>query len=194
MEYLIHATRSFDSPNIAWWDGAVSKENLDSLQSLAASSTFKAVVGSGENSKVDSEVRRSTVVWLTYDEAPELYSILGTVVEELNADFFKYDLTGFKEKIQLSNYRAEDRGTYGWHLDRGGNVSRKLSLTMQLSGPEEYEGGELQLNFGGKEPLSVPKKRGLITVFPSWAIHRVSPVTSGSRQSLVAWLSGPEFK
>lgn len=195
MEYLIHPTRGYESPNVAWWEGAVTEKNLDSLQRAAASSTFKAVVGSGEKSRVDSKIRRSTIVWLSYDEAPELYSILGHVVEELNADFFRYDLTGFKEKIQLSNYSSEDRGTYSWHMDRGGKaVSRKLSLVMQLSDPNSYEGGELQLNFGGDDPLVIPKKRGLITVFPSWAIHRVSPVISGSRQSLVAWIAGPEFK
>ena len=154
----------------------------------------KAVVGNGEATSVNLEIRRSTIKWLSYQDATQLYSILGRVVEDLNADFFRYDLSGFKEQLQLTNYSSDDQGTYHWHMDKGGSVSRKLSLSLQLSDPDSYEGGELQLNFGGKEPIVVPKKKGLITVFPSWAIHQVTPVTSGSRQSLVGWVAGPNFK
>ena len=83
---------------------------------------------------------------------------------------------------------------YGWHQDFGGLLSRKLSLVMQLSDPEEYEGGELQIMVGGEKPISINKQKGLVVVFPSWAVHQVTPVTKGLRQSLVAWVSGPNFR
>lgn len=196
MEYPIYPTKGFDSPNVAWWDNAISEENLDSLRLLAMKSEIKAVIGSGNggNGSVNQEIRRSTVMWLSYQDAMELYSILGQVVENLNADFFRYDITGFQEKLQLTNYSSEDQGTYDWHMDKGGKVCRKISLSLQLSDPDSYEGGQLEINLGGKEPVIIPKKKGLISVFPSWAVHRVSPVTSGSRQSLVAWVSGPNFR
>jgi PKHD-type hydroxylase len=66
-------------------------------------------------------------------------------------------------------------------------------MVVQLSDPREYEGGELQI-LNRKEPTSMEKKRGLITVFPAWTLHQVTPVTKGTRQTLVAWISGPEFK
>jgi PKHD-type hydroxylase len=72
-------------------------------------------------------------------------------------------------------------------------ISRKLSIVLQLSDPSEYEGGELQI-LTRKEPTSMQKKRGLITVFPAWTLHQVTPVIKGTRQTLVAWISGPAFK
>jgi PKHD-type hydroxylase len=82
---------------------------------------------------------------------------------------------------------------YGWHQDYGAKVSRKLSLTVQLTDPSEYEGGNLQIMTTGT-PVNARKQRGLIVAFPSYVLHQVTPVTQGSRQSLVAWVSGPAFK
>jgi PKHD-type hydroxylase len=194
LEYPIYSTKASSSHDIAWWEGAISEENLESLRILAMESKERGVVGDGAEGSVNSEIRRSTVTWLSYDDARELYRVLGKVVEDLNAEFFRYDLSGFKEKLQLTNYSSEDQGTYDWHMDKGHDVTRKLSLVLQLSDPNDYEGGQLEFNFGGKEPLVIAKRKGLINVFPSWAIHRVTPVTSGSRQSLVAWISGPSLK
>jgi PKHD-type hydroxylase len=82
---------------------------------------------------------------------------------------------------------------YGWHQDYGGEISRKLSLVLQLSDPSEYEGGNLQVKTSS-EPQTVKKQRGFIAAFPSYVLHQVTPVTKGNRQSLVAWVSGPQFK
>ena len=65
------------------------------------------------------------------------------------------------------------------------------NIVVTLS--DEYEGGELQ-TFTQPEPQAVDKKRGLIAAFPSWALHRVTPVTSGVRRTLVVWVAGPQFK
>jgi PKHD-type hydroxylase len=64
---------------------------------------------------------------------------------------------------------------------------------LQLSDPSQYEGGNLQVMTGG-EPTNVSKQRGLIAVFPAYTLHQVTPVTQGTRQSLVAWISGPPFR
>jgi PKHD-type hydroxylase len=82
---------------------------------------------------------------------------------------------------------------YGWHQDYGAEISRKLSIAVQLTDPSEYEGGNLQVKTSS-EPQNVRKQRGLITIFPSYVLHQVTPVTQGSRQSLVAWVSGPAFR
>jgi PKHD-type hydroxylase len=80
------------------------------------------------------------------------------------------------------------------HIDKIFNSTvRKLSLTIQLSSPEDYEGGELALKFGAKANL-MPKDLGKMVVFPSYVLHEVRPVTKGTRYSLVAWVTGKPFK
>ena len=64
---------------------------------------------------------------------------------------------------------------------------------LQLTCPSQYEGGNLEILTSG-EAVKMPKERGLIVVFPAWTLHQVTPVTKGHRQSLVAWVSGPNFK
>jgi PKHD-type hydroxylase len=82
---------------------------------------------------------------------------------------------------------------YAWHQDYGSQISRKLSLVLQLTDPSRYEGGNLQ-TMTSQDVNTVRKQRGLITAFPSFTLHQVTPVTQGSRQSMVAWVSGPAFK
>ena len=99
--------------------------------------------------------------------------------------------------MQLTNYDSEEQGMYGWHVDMGGHTDRpcrKLSIVLQLSDPVEYEGGVLELQPSGANIVRMRKQRGLIIAFPSWTLHQVTPVTQGSRQSLVAWITGPAFK
>ena len=115
------------------------------------------------------------------------------IVAKMNAQHFRFDITGFGEKLQLTNYDQSENGMYGWHQDYGTGISRKMSMAMQLTDPAEYEGGNLQIMTTG-DPVNVRKQRGLVAVFPSYVLHQVTPVTQGSRQSLVAWVSGPPFK
>ncbi len=101
---------------------------------------------------------------------------------------------------------------YGWHTDSSGwyyekekqnGLIRKLSVTVSLSDPEDYEGGLLEFDTriqdepNGKSNI-VPCKqilpKGSICVFPSFTHHRVSPVTKGKRLSLVQWNLGPEWR
>jgi len=70
---------------------------------------------------------------------------------------------------------------------------RKLSVVIQLSDPSEYDGGNLQFMLGN-ESENAKKEKGMLYAFPSWVLHRVTPVTEGTRRSLVIWLSGPKFK
>ena len=71
---------------------------------------------------------------------------------------------------------------------------RKLSMTVQLTDPTEYEGGDFHLD-DSVEPLpSFSKDKGSVLIFPSYINHKVSPVTKGIRRSLVAWFSGPRWR
>ena len=179
----------------AWWDGAFTNEQLDWLQEQAKKAEEIGCVGGGGEGKNNSDVRRSQLNWLSKDKESEwVFKSLSHVASQLNANYFGFDLTGFGEAIQLTNYHEEYQGTYKWHQDFGGSgPSRKLSMVLQLSDPKEYEGGELQI-LTGSNPVAIEKKRGLITVFPSWTLHQVTPVIKGTRQTLVTWVSGPNFK
>ena len=77
--------------------------------------------------------------------------------------------------------------------DVGGTINyRKLSITVQLSDPSDYEGGDLQFLIT-REPVTAKREKGNAIVFPSFMIHQVKPVTKGVRYSLVCWCSGPAF-
>jgi PKHD-type hydroxylase len=179
----------------AWWEGAFTDQELDWLQQKAKEAMQEAEVGSAVSKVVNEDIRRSELSWLHKNEETSwVFRKLSHVVSSLNADYFEFDLTGFGEALQLTNYHETRQGMYTWHQDFGGTgVSRKLSLVLQLSDPSEYEGGELQI-LTRKEPTSIQKKRGLITVFPAWTLHQVTPVIKGTRQTLVTWVSGPSFK
>jgi PKHD-type hydroxylase len=80
-------------------------------------------------------------------------------------------------------------------VDHGADMPdpRKLSLSIQLSDPAAYEGCELELSFGDGIKTA-PRKRGTVVAFASYVLHRVTPITAGTRKSLVVWVSGPEFR
>ena len=190
MEYIL-TPHSRGIPPYVWWEGAFTEQELNVLQLQAKNSKQHARIGGGVS---NSEIRRSQVSWIhNTNETVWVFRKLAQIVSKLNSDCFGFDLTGFGEGLQLTNYDESENGMYGWHVDYGGMISRKLSLVLQLTDPSEYEGGNLQLHTG-QNPISVKKQRGLIALFPSYVVHQVTPVTQGSRQSLVAWISGPSFK
>ena len=194
MQHLL-TPYSNGTPPFVRWEGGFEEQELDWLQQEAKSAQSRATVGRASADYDVSHIRRSNVKWIRKDSETEgLFRKLGHIVSSLNAQFYKFDLTGFGEALQLTNYDCSE-GMYGWHQDYGsvGAPSRKLSLVLQLTDPSEYEGGNLQIMTSG-EPINVHKQRGLVTVFPSYIVHQVTPVTQGSRQSLVAWITGPEFR
>jgi len=189
MQYLL-TPHALPVEPCVWWDGAFTNQELDWLQDQARNSVQQAVVGSG----VNTNIRRSQVTWLSnMQDTKWVFDKFADVAAKINAQYYRFDIVGFGEQLQLTNYDQSENGMYGWHVDYGTGVSRKLSMAMQLTDPSEYEGGNLQIMTSGK-PQTIRKQRGLIAVFPSYVLHQVTPVTQGSRQSLVAWVSGPAFK
>jgi len=193
MQYVMTPAGNKIEPFV-WWDGAFTQAELDWLQEKAKNAKQDAYVGDVNGGGVHKDVRRSQVSWLENNaESTWVFRKLSEVGATLNAQHYRFDLTGFGEMLQLTNYNQSEHGMYGWHQDFGGGISRKLSMVVQLADPSEYEGGNLQI-MSGSNPLTVRKQRGLIAVFPSYALHQVTPVTQGSRQSLVAWISGAPFR
>lgn len=181
--------------NHAYWNNAFSEEQLNTIISICDGLvTNTATVG---NNEVIEDIRVSDTAWLGCNPQTQfIYDNLAWAVRNINGQFFDFDLYGFVEDFQYTIYRGNG-GKYDWHLDRGpsknGQGPRKLSLVLQLSDPSEYEGGDLEI-FVKHEPKKIEKKKGLVVMFPSFVLHRVTPVTNGIRRTLVVWVTGPKFK
>ena len=174
------------------WENAFSPDEIAKIIELGESlETSDAKVGPD----VNKEYRRSKAAWIHLNNETEwIFSRLGHVVSSLNGQFYGFDLHGFAESIQYTVYSEDDQGCYDWHLDWGSQTAqRKLSIVVQLTDPEEYEGGNLEI-LTTKNPEVVTKAAGRAAVFPSFTLHRVTPVTKGTRRTLVAWICGNPFK
>lgn len=140
---------------------------------------------------LDSSIRNSKIGWIECKQENEwLWHKLGNIANIANDKYYNFDLLGFKECAQFTMYDSEG-SHYGWHMDYGtGSMSvRKLSIVVQLTPPENYEGGELQFLYGNYPTIAM-KTLGNVIVFPSYTMHRVMPIKSGVRYSLVIWVSG----
>jgi len=158
-----------------------------------AKSTFDLEDGTLSNNSINGTIRKSKVVFLHPDpETKWFYQKLTDAVQYMNNQHFRFDLHGFYESLQFTEYTAPDEH-YDFHVDKAfGNIVRKLSLVVQLTDPSLYEGGNFEFN--DHKPEILPKEQGRVLFFPSYSLHRVTPVTSGTRNSLVAWVGGPPFK
>jgi PKHD-type hydroxylase len=143
--------------------------------------------------KESNDIRESQIAWLYQSDIEFAFCRVTDGVLSANNHCFNFDLFGLAEGFQFTRYDAPT-GHYGMHTDKifNGPV-RKLSLTIQLSLPEDYEGGELVLQMS-KDVNIMPKELGKMIVFPSYVLHEVRPVTKGTRYSLVAWVTGKPFK
>jgi PKHD-type hydroxylase len=181
-------------PVVVWKEAFTPKE-LDAIIAYGDQlAPMKAEIA-GRNDNTD-HLRITRVAWIV--KKPEiswLYEHLEEMVLRINAQFYRYDLYGLLEAFQYTIYEAAEGGHYGWHIDSGEKKyePRKISLSLQLSDPSQYEGGNLMLE-AGDHVHTAEKARGSLIAFPSFALHRVTPVTSGERKSLVIWVGGPEFR
>lgn len=180
----------------AFWQDGFSREELQQIVELGeAGELVEAKVG-GE--VVDTHIRDSTISWIhPTPQSSWLYKKLSVICRDINKEFFGFDINGVLS-FQYTVYNASNGPKfYDWHVDRMGkgngfNIPRKLSLTLQLSDPQEYEGGEIWLN--GLYKICAPKQQGHVIAFPATTLHRVTPITAGVRKSLVAWYTGPDFR
>lgn len=141
------------------------------------------------------EIRRSQIWFFDPSPATEfIFSPLREAVRQVNQGF-RLELEDFGTGCQIARYAAEAAGHYDWHIDLGnGRFSRrKLSLSIQLSPPDDYEGGDLEFHLSGLDRARM-RQQGTLIAFPSFHEHRVAPVTRGQRYSLVAWVDGPPFR
>lgn len=180
----------------SWEDGFTSEECDRIIRYGESLNPHDSVVGQDEEShEVETSIRKSKNSWIELNDDTEwLYDRLGNILRCMNGMHWRFDIHGFHEHLQYTVYN-DNESFYRWHVDNmvlGDMPPRKLSMTVQLSDPDDYDGGELQLHNGVIQTAA--NDRGIVTVFPSYVVHRVTPVTRGTRRSLVVWANGPGFR
>lgn len=178
-------------------DNVLNDQMIEELNQYAQQTKSEvAKIGGTNASQVNENTRRSNVVWLMPDKMPpEVNKHFETLFIDANKNSYEFELTGF-ESFQYTVYDEKNAGEYKWHIDTVGlesNLIRKLSMSLLLSDPSEYEGGQLVLIPDGNHFVA-PEKKGRAVFFPSWMPHCVLPVTKGTRKSLVIWAHGPKLK
>ena len=183
---------TFEVDNIntyAFWNNLFSKEECQKIIDIGKKKGFVK----GETFE-KQDIRDSRISWLyPKDDLEWAFRRVTDTIINLNTQYFNFDLFGITEGFQFTNYVAPS-GNYGKHIDRINGVAvRKLSVSIQLSSPEEYKGGELYL-YGDDKGTPMDKAQGTLILFPSYTLHEVMPVTKGERNSLVTWVTGKPFK
>ena len=142
----------------------------------------------------DTKKRVTTISWIPFKEMPEMYRDLYKFIVKANENHFGFGDIRITENAQFTEY--PEGGFYDWHMDCDVNMSheppvRKISMTLLLNDPKEFEGGDLELMAPGK---FAELKQGHAIVFASFLNHRVNKVKRGVRQSLVVWFGGKPFR
>ena len=164
----------------------------------------KSKLGTIHSKKIKQlkKIRNSNVKWL---DQRWLYQTISPYIATANRNAgWNFEYSWF-EPIQFTIYKKNQ--FYDWHQDAGrdvykskdlnwNNKIRKLSIIVSLTDPKKYKGGELEIELPGKKNKinTLKLKRGTIVVFPSFIWHRVKPVKSGERNSLVNWIIGKPWQ
>jgi PKHD-type hydroxylase len=168
--------------------GAINKDECETIISRCKATL--PMQNATTFSSNDNAGRKTQVAW-TDDQ--KLMEIATYYTLAANRNAFGVEL-GYMPPLQFGEYAVG--GHYDWHHDvnweNDTKYDRKLSIVIQLSDPNTYEGGEFEFREIEK-PLAF-RTQGSVLVFPSYLMHRVLPVTQGTRYSLVGWMEGPRWK
>jgi|TARA_R110000850_G_scaffold268563_1_gene400206 PKHD-type hydroxylase len=146
-----------------------------------------------DENKLDLKIRKSTISFIPFDNMKNVYDDINKLVQKINRNNFGFNNIEMNQEAQITEYKKDD--FYSWHTDTGIDMSeeppvRKLSMTVLLNDPSEFEGGDLQ--FANRNINSM--KQGHAAIFASFLQHQITPITKGVRRSLVMWFGGEPFK
>lgn len=182
------AARTFDGNGLCFLGRVLDAAACERTLALASELTFRQT----PYDVTGTVRRRADVAYvLPTSKSRYLYETVENAFKTANA-WFDFAVTGLAEPVMLALYR--NGGHFHWHTDllAAGQLARKASLSIELSDPVDYEGGELEFLL---DKVDGPDwKQGCGVVFPSYVPHRVAKVKKGRRLSLVAWASGPAFR
>jgi PKHD-type hydroxylase len=182
----------------AAWEGAFTSEELDRIVAHGDGLALRKADLFGAEEKTGTseaeQIRITRTAWINPGaETGWIFDRMQRVAMALNSNAWQFDLTGFSEAFQYTVYHGTEGGHYGWHVDQGTLPPRKLSLSLQLSEADAYEGCDLEF-LPGHASETAPRGRGTVIAFPSYLLHRVTPIRSGTRKSLVVWVTGPKLR
>jgi PKHD-type hydroxylase len=184
-----------DPQNYYWYKEGFSKEELNKIYEDIKSIEFQKATIIG-NDEAPEDIRSSSIKWIPKtNQWNWLYDKLMNLAVDANK-IWNFDLISAPELIQYTEYYDNKNGHYDWHQDIGpGQPSlRKVSITVQLSESDEYEGGDLEIWQGGQSVQVSPRGAGNVIIFPSYMMHRVTKVSKGTRRSFVLWVGGQHYK
>ena len=177
--------------DVLFANNVFTSDEVDEIVRLGKQANPKPATNSQPSTK---EFRDSLASFIFPNEANEwVFERISNLVVSSNEEFFNYDIFGLFEGLQFAEY-ASNGQHISWHVDRAPSLSnRKLSLSIQLSSPDSYDGGNFEL-LTADSPTETPREKGSAIIFSSFVLHRVTPVLRGTRHSLVAWVAGPPFR
>ena len=188
--------------DITYYPKAFDQKNLDLLEELVKGYEFKkGETGIREFGNIDSDSSNNRNIAYLHPspETHGLYDLLESFVNQANTETYNFNISYVTDPIHYVIY-PENGGHLTWHMDIGaGHVNlRKLAMTVQLSDPDDYEGGDFQIWMGGEEKtesvLTLSREKGDVLIFPTYLMHRVTPITKGQRKALVFWTGGEPFR
>lgn len=175
-----------------------SKDYCNSILEKSKDLEFKRANLGKDGFTLNNDYRKSEVTWLYPQEFPDLYNEVWKLEREVNKKWFGFHIDNL-EYIQLAKYEGDIRGEYKKHKDvfwiNNSERHRKLSAVIQLSDPNDYEGGDLTFfecnEYPNKEDI---RQQGTVIFFPSFIDHQANPVIKGIRYSMAIWFEGPKWR
>lgn len=185
-----------------WLDDMFTNKELQKIIRYGDNTNMESARTIGTDQTDVEKIRKSDVFFIKRDnETGWIFDKMNHITKTLNDQFYNFNLNGY-ESIQYTSYNGKEKGHYDWHIDTHlGNRNlphfmhepRKLSISLLLNEPgKDFDGGDFLINTGQQEKVEFKKGRAI--AFPSWLMHKVSPVTKGFRKSLVIWATGPKWQ
>lgn len=181
------------------------KHNWQCIENVYTSDQIKNILEKIELKKTDWDTsfgaenvrRKANTFRFIFGDLKEELNDLKNAALFCNKSTFGLDLFEISDltPLILNHYHNSYEGEYDWHIDFVYQEPYDMKLTVLMNVSQEpYEGGEFSLFHNGEERVDLLDKTGSILVFPSWIPHRVLPVTSGIRQTIAMFLTGPSLK
>ena len=183
-----------------YWHANLNAQQVETITNIGDQFPVSEAGLGFDGSTQNNEHRSSEIRWINPNDNNSKFIVdtLWYYGREANKNAFGFDID-YLPDIQYTKYTAEENGKYDWHCDtfwaNPSTYDRKLSIVIQLSDSSDYEGGDFEIDPQYQQlPADTIRDKGTVIVIPSFINHRVTPVTSGTRRSLVSWIQGPKFR
>lgn len=183
-----------------FWRGGASEALVNNIIEVGNQYPVQPTGMGFDGAEQNTDQRSSELRWIdpNHHVASNIVAALWYYGREANRNAFGFDID-YMPEIQYTTYYSEAQGKYDWHCDtfwaNPSSYDRKISIIIQLSDSSDYEGGDFEIDPRYPPlPKDAIRDKGTVIVIPSFVNHRVTPVTSGIRKSLVTWIQGPKFR